>query len=226
MIAATVHAVFFDAVGTLLFPNPAPAAVYAAVGARHGSRLSVEAVGARFRRAFAAEEAVDRAAGFQTGEAREERRWRRIVAAVLDDVDDAESCFRDLFAHFGRPDAWRCDPDAGAVLQTLAARGLVLGLASNFDERLRPIVGGMPWLAPLRHLVVSSEVGWRKPARSFFDAVCATEDLPAEQVLLVGDDVDNDWRGARAAGMACILLDPQGKHPELSPRIQRLTDLV
>ena len=35
------RAVFFDAVGTLLHPDPSAAEVYAGVGRRYGSRLSV-----------------------------------------------------------------------------------------------------------------------------------------------------------------------------------------
>ena len=72
-------------------------------------------------------------------------RWRDIVASVLDDVTDPEGCFEELYRHFARPEAWTCDPQAAPVLEQLAARGLVLGLASNYDHRLRPVAAGKPW---------------------------------------------------------------------------------
>src|SRR5437763_10039141 len=102
-----VRAVVFDSVGTLIFPEPSAAAVYARVGKAHGSRLGRGAIGPRFTTAFRRQEALDRAAGLRTSEEREDERWRTIVAEVLPDVADPDGCFRELFAHFGQPDAWR-----------------------------------------------------------------------------------------------------------------------
>src|SRR5262245_54780253 len=107
MIAPEIQAVAFDAVGTLLFPEPSAAVVYADVGRRFGSRLDVEEIARRFRAAFHEEEQIDVADDLRTSEEREERRWRRIVKRVLDDVSDGEQCFRRLYDHFARPDAWR-----------------------------------------------------------------------------------------------------------------------
>jgi putative hydrolase of the HAD superfamily len=208
---AGVRAVFFDAVGTLIAPDPPAPEVYAAVGRRHGSRLDVATVAERFRAAFRREEERDRAAGWRTDDAREEQRWRSIVAAVLDDVADPEACFRELWDHFARPSAWACLAGGGQVLAELARRGRTLGLASNYDRRLRPVAAGLPELAPIRHLVISAEVGWRKPALAFFDAVVRAADCEPGEVLLVGDDFENDCEGATAAGLRAVLLDPLGR---------------
>src|SRR5436190_12472008 len=134
-----IRAVFFDAVGTLITPEPSPAEVYHAVGRRHGTRLPLGEIARRFVSAFRAEEVIDRENGWRTDEVREERRWRDIVAAVLEDVVDGEECFRELWLHFSRPDAWRCLAGVGPTLAALEARGLVLGVASNFDGRLRGV---------------------------------------------------------------------------------------
>src|SRR5436309_68347 len=56
---ADVDAVFFDAVGTLIHPEPSPAAAYAEVARRHGCALTAEEVRPRFAAAFAREEAAD-----------------------------------------------------------------------------------------------------------------------------------------------------------------------
>jgi putative hydrolase of the HAD superfamily len=227
MLPPDVRAVFFDAVGTLIHPDPPAPAVYAAVGRRFGSRLDGDAIAARFRAAFQAEEALDRQSGLRTSEAREVERWRRIVATVLDDVTDAEACFQELFAHFSRPDAWRCDPDAAATLAELAARGYGLGLASNYDERLRSVHAGLPELWPVQHFVISSGVGWRKPAAGFFAALCQVAGLPPGQIALVGDDRDNDYDGARAAGLQAVLFDPRGRDTTAgTARVARLAELL
>src|SRR5439155_27007819 len=139
--------------GTLIPPDPPAPAVYAEVGRKFGSRVGVEVIAARFRAAFLAEEETDRAAGWRTDEAREERRWRMIVAATLDGVTDAEACFRELWQHFARPAAWRSDPAAGPVIAELRRRGLAVGIASNFDRRLRSVVAGLPALASPKSII-------------------------------------------------------------------------
>lgn len=206
MIPAEVQAIFFDAVGTLLFPDPSPATIYAEVGRRHGSRLTVNKIRDRFAAAFALEEAADLAAGLRTSEERERQRWRSIVAAVLDDVADPEACFRELYEHFARPAAWRVDPDAPDLLRRLRDQGYRLGVASNFDRRLREVVAGLPELAPLTWLVISSEIGWRKPSQEFFAAVCRTADATPQRILLVGDDPVNDVQGALAASIHALMI--------------------
>jgi len=210
MIPPDIQAVFFDAVGTLIHPEPPAAVVYASVGQSFGSRLTVAEIAARFRTAFAREEAVDLANGLRTSEEREWRRWRSIVGEALDDVTDREGCFEELFHHFGRAEAWRCDPEAATVLVELERRGYVLGLASNYDGRLHSVAAGMPELRPLRHVVISAEVAWRKPAAEFFAALCQHAGLPPTQVLLVGDDRVNDYDGARAAGLRAELVGGDG----------------
>src|SRR5262245_39193706 len=141
-----LRAVFFDAVGTVLHPVPDVATVYAAVGRRFGSRLGVAAVQSRFRAAFARQEEVDRRAGWQASEAREVQRWRAVVREVHDDTTDPEACFHALYEHFGRPEHWRCE-DLGPVVAALDDRAIMVGLASNFDRRLRRVVAGFPALA-------------------------------------------------------------------------------
>src|SRR5438067_2160826 len=83
-----IRAVAFDAVGTLIHPEPSAAEVYASIGRRFGSRLEVAEIRTRFRAAFAEQEVIDRASGWVTSEERERHRWQDIVARVLDDVRD------------------------------------------------------------------------------------------------------------------------------------------
>ena len=160
----------------------------------------------------------------RTSEPRELERWRQIVAEVLSDVTDPNACFAELFAHFGRSKAWRCEPDAESTMKELANRGYLLGLASNYDRRLRTVAADL--LPMLSHLVISSEVGWRKPAPEFFAALCGSVGLPPDQVLYVGDDLANDYEGARAAGLAVLLFDPAGKSDAGVCRITRLGELL
>jgi putative hydrolase of the HAD superfamily len=222
-----IQAVFFDAVGTLLIPNPPASQVYAAIAREEGLSDTAMAIEQRFRVAFRAEEEVDRAGRWVTCEAREETRWRRIVQATLPRLADPDVGFRRLFAHFSHPNAWRVHPDAATVLPALREYGLKLGIASNFDRRLDPVVGGLDALAPARDLIViSSSVGFRKPAAEFFAAVVDVAGCRADAILFVGDHIENDYDGAAAAGLAAVLLDPEGRHPYVRRRVSTLSDLL
>lgn len=205
-----VRAVYFDAVGTLIHPSPSAAEAYFNAGRRYGSSLDLATVKVRFAEAFRAEEAHDAAHGHRTSEEREVQRWRHIVAAVLDDVADPEACFAGLYDHFAQPRSWRVEPGAGEVLGRFKEAGHTLGIASNFDLRLRGILAGHRDVRDrVRHLAISSEVGWKKPAPGFFAALSGMTGLPADQILIVGDDAENDIEGARRAGMRALLFDPR-----------------
>ena len=223
----TPGAIFFDAVGTLIQPDPPAPAVYAAVGRRFGSRLDAKTIAIRFHAAFRRQEDIDRVGGWRTDEARELARWRAIVAETLNDAGDPEACFRELFAHFARPNAWAVDPEGGPTLAALSIRGCRIGLASNFDARLRGVAAGLPDLRPASTLVLSAEVGWRKPAAEFFHAAARAVDADPKAVVFVGDDPVNDYDGAHAAGLSAVLYDPEGvwRHAAVR-RIARLGELL
>jgi putative hydrolase of the HAD superfamily len=223
-VSPEIHAIAFDAVGTLIHPHPSAAEAYRRTGQRFGSKLSLETITARFSSAFKRQEEIDRSAGFCTDEAREVARWRAIVAQVLDDVADSEACFSELYAHFAQPTAWRLSDHAESTLAHLARGGYRIGIASNFDDRIRKVLSPTPWRD--LPLIVSAAVGWRKPAGPFFEAVCATFQVQPHSVLHVGDDVANDYEGALAAGLNAVLFDPHDRASESVKRVRSLLELI
>jgi putative hydrolase of the HAD superfamily len=225
VIPPGAKAVFFDAVGTVLHPTPGAPVVYAEAAARYGLDADPATILARFRESFLQEEAADEQVEWVTSEDREVARWRAIVRRTLPGASDG--CFELLYRHFARPEAWRVPPEAAETFASLASRGLVLGLASNYDERLASVVAGWPELAPLAgRMVISSRVGVRKPGAGFFRCVAEVAGCRADEVVLVGDDLENDFAGATAAGMTAILLDPRGRYPDVGPRITSLRELA
>lgn len=217
-------ALVFDAVGTLIYAEPSPAAVYERIGRTHGSRLSGDEIGRRFRTAFAAEEAVDRRdPEMRTSEDRERRRWQTIVAAVLDDVTDPVATFDELWRHFARPDAWRPFADAAETVPELVRRGYTVSVASNFDARLHAIIAAHFPMVRREHVFVSSEVGYRKPAVGFFRQIEACLPQPS---TLIGDDVENDLFGAQSAGWPALLIDRDDHHSTVTTRLRNLCALL
>jgi len=225
--AFEVRAVFFDAVGTLLFPNPSAPIIYAQTARQHGLSLSPEEVRTRFIAAYQREEQADSLGDWITSEEREHTRWRAIVTNTLTGVNDPDGCYRYLFDHFASPSAWRVAPDAMQLLDALNSRGLVLGMGSNYDSRLWSVLDGFTELALVRdRVVISAAVGVRKPGAGFFHEVANVAGCKPAEVLFVGDDLDNDYRGATAAGLRAVLLDPHGKHSEIAPRVTRLAEVI
>jgi putative hydrolase of the HAD superfamily len=213
-LAAQVRWILFDAVGTLIYPDPPVAEVYYTAARHFGSQLSVEEVARRFRLALASEHSADASGGETlsrppTCESFERNRWRRIVGQVIDDVDPAagDSVFQQLWMHFADPRHWRLFGDVEPALADLANRGYRLGIASNFDGRLKQIIRRHPELRLCQDVFVSSEVGFIKPDPRFFSAVICQLGVAADQVLLVGDDEVNDALGGRAAGWQAVQLD-------------------
>jgi putative hydrolase of the HAD superfamily len=205
----------FDAVGTVLQPMPPAGEVYYQVARRFGSRLGQDEIGRRFSRAFRETERGDMAvaAGIRlvTSEAGEKERWRQIVAAVIDDIPDSGECFAELFAHFARPESWKCFDDVPAVLAELKGAGYRLAIASNFDRRLHLVCDGFAALRGIDVRIISSEVGCRKPGRGFFEALVARAGCRPDEVLMVGDDAGNDIAGARDAGLGAVLINRWGE---------------
>lgn len=212
---ASVQGIVFDAVGTLIEPDPPVAVAYRAAALTQGVAIDLAEVKSRFRRAFLQEEREDAAGLLETDEPRELLRWRRIVGQVLHEVPDPDRAFHDLWEHFGQSLAWRWFDDVLPSVSALAALGLPIAVASNFDGRLRRVIGGLGTIPSLVDaLVVSSEVGYRKPHPAFFAAVSRRLGLAPERILYVGDDVENDLLGSERAGFRAVLIDRKGNCTE------------
>jgi putative hydrolase of the HAD superfamily len=222
-----IAGVVLDAVGTLITPVPSVAQAYTAAAERQGVILEIETVRARFHIHFQ-RDSVDAGRGaLSTDEDTERQRWYRIVRHVLPEVPNPDRAFHELWQHFGEAGSWRSYPDAPLAMHALSTLGISICVGSNFDRRLRGVLSGLPELAPwLDDLVISSEVGYRKPHPSFFRAVCEHLGLAPAQVLCVGDDLENDVRGAINAGLAGILLHRGTDGARDLPHVPNLTALV
>jgi putative hydrolase of the HAD superfamily len=222
-----IGGIVFDAVGTLIEPDPPVADVYVAAARRQGVELDRALVKARFHQYFRNDEVDEMRGPMVTDEATEFRRWRRIVTNVLPEVPNPDQAFFELWDHFRRPQAWRTFSDVAPALEFLTARNLPIRIASNFDARLRTVVQGLPELAPCAEdLIISSEVGYRKPHAAFYHATCASLRLPPERVLCVGDDLENDVVAPRRAGLRGMLLDRHNLQPDALPSVPDLEALV
>lgn len=209
LVGEGIRAVVFDAVGTLIYAQPAVIAVYCDVigrlGRRPVSELQVRSVLKQWLTARNDEEDLT------TDEASERKFWFGLIAEIVADGARQQGCFDALYDHFGCPENWRCYQDVAPTLALLNQRGVRLAIASNFDARLHRVCRGLTALEAVSERIISSEAGWRKPARQFFDIVCQRVNCRPEEILFVGDDPRNDIRGARSAGLPAALIDRRGE---------------
>lgn len=196
-----VRALFFDVGGTLLHPFPSVGAVYASVANRHGIATTADAMERAFRQSWTALGRSDLTTSRKEW-------WREVVFASLG--QENEACFEELYSAFARPEVWRVFPDVEATLQVAQARGLHIGVISNWDERLRPLLSALGLARYFKTMTISCEVGVEKPDVKIFLAALRAAGVTANETVHIGDSYDHDVRGAEAVGMAAILLDRRG----------------
>lgn len=158
--------------------------------------------------------------------------------------DDVLSCFRQL-KH------WRTETERATTLG-LDRQQLQVGIISNSDDRVPAILASLgirvqdrrygstvpvssPKVGDIDWVIMSCDVGFEKPNRGIFDAAKTLSGLGAGSDSLymhVGDNPEEDYQGARAAGWQSLLLDRNGNcsgHalnaetvPDLDSLLQRL----
>ncbi|MDB6020990.1 MAG: HAD-superfamily hydrolase [Pedosphaera sp.] len=195
-----IKAVTFDVGGTLMKPFPSVGHVYAEVAARHGKNIPAAVLNQRFAKAWRGLK------HFSHG--REE--WSALVDqafAGLWQMPPDGSFFSELYDRFSEPDAWQVFDDVRPALDSLAARGINLGIISNWDERLRPLLARLGLAEYFETIIISCEVGFTKPSPVIFEQAAKRLGLAPKFILHVGDSVQHDVAGAKGAGYGALLLE-------------------
>jgi len=199
-----IQAVTFDVGGTLIEPWPSVGHVYGAVAADHGvSNLDCTELTERFGTAWKTKQGFDysRAA------------WRDLVARTFADTVPAErldAVFRDIYARFEQPDVWRVFDDVVPALGALRSAGFKLGVISNWDERLRPLLDRLRLSQYFDVIVISIEAGVAKPTPGIFAQAAALLKTEPSKILHVGDSLHEDVVGAQEAGLSALKLSRSG----------------
>src|SRR5262245_45915751 len=103
-----VRWILFDAVGTLIYPDPPVSEAYQTVALRFCLQLAADEIRRRFLRAFQQEFVASGLTRPPTSESFERARWQRIVTKVLHELPDASGGpFEVLWQHFARAASWR-----------------------------------------------------------------------------------------------------------------------
>ena len=103
-------------------------------------------------------------------------------------------------------------PHHGPLLRRLAER-YRLAVVSNFDytPTALDILERAGVVELFDAIVVSDEVGWRKPRRDIFDAALERLGVRADESLFIGDRADMDVLGAQQIGMDVAWINRDGE---------------
>jgi putative hydrolase of the HAD superfamily len=129
-------------------------------------------------------------------------RFQRVLTrlgakASLDAAD------RLVAAHMTRlADALVLPPNHLAVVASLG-RTHRLGIVTNFDHAptVHDVLARDGLSGLFEVVVISGEIGWRKPHRMLFDAAVEGLGVSADETLFVGDNFELDVVGATQAGL-------------------------
>jgi HAD superfamily hydrolase (TIGR01549 family) len=96
-------------------------------------------------------------------------------------------------------------PDAIGCLHALKQAGFLVGISGNQPERTEGILRELQ--IPCDYLASSASWGVEKPNPEFFWRIAHLAQLEPQQIVYVGDRLDNDILPARAIGMKTVFLE-------------------
>jgi putative hydrolase of the HAD superfamily len=101
-----------------------------------------------------------------------------------------------------------------------------LVVVSNWDMSLHKVIDDLGLRALLDGVITSAEAGVRKPSPRIFEMALNIAGVAAADAVHVGDSLEEDVAGARAAGIEAILISRSGDASAPDVRvIQRLDEL-
>lgn len=205
-----VRAVLLDALGTLVELQPPGPRLRARLEELSGVDVGRETA----ERAFAAEIGHYLIHHMEGGDRAGLERLRDDCAAVMHEALGADEIDRAAvrramvealeFASYA---------DAAPALRELRSLGLRLVVASNWDCSLPEWLDGAGLWQLVDGAASSAVVGEPKPSPAVFRAALEIAGVDAGEAVHVGDSLDNDIEGARAAGIRAVLVDRSGASP-------------
>jgi putative hydrolase of the HAD superfamily len=222
------RAVLLDALGTLVELEPPWPILRRTLSTRHGIEVSEGDA----RQAMLREMAYYRAHHQDGSDEASLADLRRRCALVLRDQLPAAAALGADETTEVLLDSLRFTPfpDAAPALAALRGEGLRLAVVSNWDCSLRSVLAELGLAGAVDAIVVSAEVGATKPDAAIFQAALRELRREPGEAVFVGDSLETDVQGARAAGLRAMLLERGRAAVTVAPddveRVYSLHDLV
>jgi putative hydrolase of the HAD superfamily len=223
-----IKAVFFDLYHTLIHYHPPREEALSQSLARRG----INAAPAYLRRAIIAGDEYfyrenARKSMSQRTKAETKAVWQEYEAIVLKNagIEPAPELIEVILGDMQRIAFERVlFSDVLPAFDALSGRGLALGLVSNVDKDIQPLLEKLGLMSYLKVVLTSRDVGATKPEPRIFTEAVRQAGVGARDSLYVGDQYEIDVLGARRAGLEGLLLDRYGSSPGI-PAIEKIKSL-
>jgi putative hydrolase of the HAD superfamily len=201
-----VRAVLLDALGTLLELEPPAPRLVAELAAR-GVDVSEDEAGAALRAEIAFYRAHHDTAGDRAGLEELRARCTEVLREALPpDAREAPGLQGALLASL----RFRPYPEVPGTLEGLRRAGVRLVVVSNWDVSLHDALADTGLDRLVDGALSSAEVGAAKPDPLIFTRALALAGATPSEAVHVGDSVEFDVAGARAAGIEPVLVVRDG----------------
>ena len=228
---STIRAILYDAGRTLIQPRLEAPDIWDFLGDQLGVKLARERalpdVGHHFYSRFGED-----GMGAYDSDERARSFWASYYIQAMREtgVDlpkgTLQSAADALYDWYQEPEQWLPYPESLETLRRADEQGLSQGIISDWGTDLAPILHAHEITEHLDFVIASAAVGAAKPHPDIFRYALVRARLQPHEVLYVGDSYISDVLGARTAGIAAVLIDREGRAPDVDcPVVTSLLEL-
>ncbi|GBL77507.1 Rhythmically expressed gene 2 protein [Araneus ventricosus] len=200
----------FDVTNTLLKFQASVGEQYAKIGRMYGVDRDPDQISKSFCHMWKVMNLNHPNYGKNTGLSSKEW-WREIVQRTFCNgsteisTHKLDSISSHLYDMYKSDVCWKVEPGSETLLKHLKEKQIILGVISNFDERLDCVLKSNGLKPYFDFILASYVVQAAKPSKEIFDHALFQSNCTAAQALHIGDNVRLDYLAAKKAGWSSLL---------------------
>lgn len=142
-------------------------------------------------------------------------------------IRDVASAANQIRERFQRAEFEMLFDDVLPTIAALSARGIALGILSNFSANLENVLRQVGVHHYFDFFIVSAVAGVEKPDPRIFDLAARAANQARQAIVYIGDSPFHDIAGAQRAGLDAILVDRSNRYPNFDGvRVRDLRELA
>ncbi|XP_038045433.1 haloacid dehalogenase-like hydrolase domain-containing protein 3 [Patiria miniata] len=213
-----------DIHNTLMRVNQSTGQQYSRVALQHGVTLDPHILDKAFHSALGEQRAKHPNYGIHAGMS-SSAWWTDVVRKTFttsgySNSEVVSKIASTLYEDFKKPMTWDIFPEVKSTLTSLNRLGVCLGVISNCDERLMEVLQATNLASHFAFILLSVYTEHEKPKPEMFRLALDRLRVQPEECLHVGDNIRQDYEGARAIGMDAVVVDRNQSlaktHPDIS----------
>jgi REG-2-like HAD superfamily hydrolase len=210
----SIRTVFFDAGFTLLHPSPSILVVCQQVCQQHGLYVDLNHL----------QQGIEGAKNFHFRQFQSNRYiwadeqaitefwfsyYRSLLQPLIAEHDEKylDQLIRAIAEEFEKHTNWQLYPDVKPTLEAFRAKGYNLGVISDWNIALGPLLRLFDLTQYFDCLIISAVARHAKPSPNLYDMALERANAIPDYTIHIGDSYIHDVLGARSVGITPILLD-------------------